>query len=118
MPLTTSVSPDGRAVNINIIGPFDFSALQELTQAFKRSGQPDATYTIDMSRAETVRDSGIAILLMVCERFPDSTIKIVNSRPETTKLLRDFAAPGMFDFVRSAPPRPIPAARGLERRVS
>jgi ABC-type transporter Mla MlaB component len=98
MAVETTLSENGRDVVIRVTGRFDFSALEDLNHAFEQSQATSATYIVDMSKAEDVRDSGLALLLMIRERLANAVIKVINCRPEALRILRQFALPREFQF--------------------
>lgn len=88
MPLSKTVSADGKVVTIRISGRFDFSAHQEFRDAYSGSSGAQR-YVIDMGGTEYLDSAACGMLLV----FRDSVggnhadISIVNANPEIQKTL-------------------------------
>jgi anti-anti-sigma factor len=91
MPVTATVTGDGKKITIHISGEFNFSVYKEFREAYQRSAQPaNTTYVIDMAGADYMDSSALGMLLLLRERAGGerSEIVITNCNPEIRKIFK------------------------------
>ena len=89
MPLTSSVSNDGKQVNIHITGQFNFSIYKEFREAYQSAPQmAAASYVIDLGGTEYMDSSALGMLLLLRERAGGdrAAIEITHCNPEIRKI--------------------------------
>lgn len=90
MGLITRISPDSRVVTIYISGHFDRRVYPEFLRVLRGLPTTKARYTIDMSRTEPVRDSGLKLLSVLREHVGEATIDVINCSPQVRAKLVDL----------------------------
>ncbi len=89
MPVTTSVSSDGKQVNIHISGQFNFTVYKEFREASQGIEKPDeASYVVNLSGTEFMDSSALGMLLLLRERAGGdrARIQITQCSPEIRKI--------------------------------
>ena len=88
MSVTASMSSDGKAWIINVVGRFDFSAHQAFRDAH-RGAPPECDYIVDMGGAEYMDSSALGMLLMLREHAGGETsrVQIKNCPSEVKHIL-------------------------------
>ncbi len=90
MPVTSTVSVDGKEITINIGGRFDFAVQNEFRDGYHSVGPEDGvSFTIDMSNASYMDSSALGMLLMMREHLggSDANITISNSSADISNIL-------------------------------
>ena len=68
MSVNQEVSNDGKKVNINISGRFDYKVSQEFRDSYRQvPGQDDVSYHVDLSDATYMDSSALGMLLLLRE---------------------------------------------------
>lgn len=68
MSVSQHVSNDGKKVNINISGRFDYKVSQEFRDSYRQMpGQDDVSYYVDLSEATYMDSSALGMLLLLRE---------------------------------------------------
>lgn len=68
MSISQQVSNDGKTVNINIAGRFDYKVSQEFRDSYRKMPAHDeVTYHVDLSAATYVDSSALGMLLLLRE---------------------------------------------------
>jgi anti-anti-sigma factor len=91
MPVTATVTGDGKNITIHISGQFNFSVYKEFREAYQRSAQPaNTTYVIDMAGTDYMDSSALGMLLLLRERAGGerSEIAITHCNPEIRKIFK------------------------------
>ena len=91
MPVTSTVTGDGKLVTIQISGQFNFSVYKEFRAAYQRSEQLEAcAYIIDMAGTDYMDSSALGMLLLLRERAGSdkAEIAITHCNPEIRKIFR------------------------------
>ena len=65
MPITTSVSNDGKVVTIQVNGRFDFAAHQEFLRAYKQHPRGEKAFVVDLKNTEYMDSSAMGMLLQL-----------------------------------------------------
>ena len=88
MAVTSSISPDGKSLTINVEGRFDFSAHQAFRDAH-RAAPAECEFIVDMEGTEYMDSSALGMLLMLREHAGGeaSRIRIMNCRAEVRHIL-------------------------------
>jgi anti-anti-sigma factor len=89
MPVLSSMSDDGRRVNIHITGQFNFSIYKEFREAGQQAPHPaDASYVIDLAGTDYLDSSALGMLLLLRERAGGdrADIRITHCNPEIRKI--------------------------------
>ena len=80
MPVTSTVSADGKDITINISGRFDFAVQNECRNCYHSTGPEDGiSFTIDMSKASYMDSSALGMLLMMREHLGGNSANITIS---------------------------------------
>ncbi len=80
MPVTSTVSADGKDITINISGRFDFAVQNEFRNCYHSTGPEDGiSFTIDMSKASYMDSSALGMLLMMREHLGGNSANITIS---------------------------------------
>ena len=90
MPVTSSMSPDGKSITINISGRFDFAVQNEFRDCYHHCKPDDGVnFVIDMSNASYMDSSALGMLLMMREHLGGNIadISLVNCSPEINNIL-------------------------------
>ncbi len=86
MPVESTLSSDGKTLNIAISGRFDFEIVQEFRSAY--ADQKSMDYVIDMRSTEHMDSSALGMLLNMRKSLGDNAkISIINCRPQIKKIL-------------------------------
>ncbi|MCB1868046.1 MAG: STAS domain-containing protein [Gammaproteobacteria bacterium] len=90
MPITSSVSDDGREISIRVEGRFDFSLHKSFREAYSLADARKTRYQIDLSRAEYIDSAALGMLLLLRERAggDDASIRISGCRDEIQRILQ------------------------------
>jgi anti-anti-sigma factor len=91
MPVTSTVTGDGKLITIHISGQFNFSIYKEFREAYQRAEQPETiAYVIDMAGTEYMDSSALGMLLLLRERAGSdrADIAINHCNPEIRKIFR------------------------------
>lgn len=89
MPLTTSLSSDGRQLQIHISGQFNFTLYREFREAFQAVPDPtEASYVINLGGTEYMDSSALGMLLLLRERAggDHANIEITHCNPEILRI--------------------------------
>lgn len=97
MPLTRSVSADGKVVTIKVAGRFDFSVHQEFRDAYAVPAN-GARYVLDFGNAEYIDSAACGMLLVFRDAVGgnQADISIVNANDEIVKTLSMLQFHKMF----------------------
>ena len=85
--------PGRGVVTVQVNGRVDLTRLQEFQQVLLHARDSRAKYIIDLSATEQVRDSGIAMLLMLVKRLGPARVEVLNGSPELRRRLDDVLHP-------------------------
>jgi anti-anti-sigma factor len=89
MPITSSISADGKTLTIAIDGRFDFSAHQEFRKTYEQAAKPVSAYWLDMSKATYLDSSALGMLLLLRDYAggDDADITIAHCSEDVKKIL-------------------------------
>lgn len=89
MSVSSTISPDGRHVDIQIGGRFDFSEHRAFRAAYGKAELKGARVTVDLSAAEYMDSSALGMLLVLRERAggDQSDITLKGVRKEIQQVL-------------------------------
>lgn len=90
MPVSSSVSPDGKEVTVHVSGRFDFAAQNEFRDAYHGVRAEDGVrFVVDLSRASYMDSSALGMLLMMREYLGGDSADITLSHcsEEITNIL-------------------------------
>ena len=89
MPVSQTVSEDGKQVFIAISDRFDFSMHREFRAAYEGTAGPGARYHIDLSKATYMDSSGLGMLLLLRDFAggDKAEITIANAPPDIYRVL-------------------------------
>ncbi len=80
MPVTSTVSADGKEVIIKVTGRFDFAVQNEFRDCYHGVGPDDGVrFSIDMSKASYMDSSALGMLLMMREHLGGNSANITIS---------------------------------------
>jgi anti-anti-sigma factor len=104
MPLTTTMSPDGRELTISIPSRLDFGLHAEFCAAFSKGKKAETRYTLDFAATQYLDSSGIGMLLILREHAggDKATITIRNCRPAIVKILTAVNFQRLFRIEQAA----------------
>lgn len=83
MGITSSVSDDGRELQIRIDGRFDFSDHKSFRNAYSEVDAGKIAFKIDMSRTDYIDSAALGMLLLLRERAGGDSAKICISGCQT-----------------------------------
>lgn len=90
MPVTSTVSANGKDITIKITGRFDFAVQNEFRDCYHGIDPDDgASFTIDMNKASYMDSSALGMLLMMREHLGGNSanITISNSSADISNIL-------------------------------
>ncbi|ROR35154.1 STAS domain-containing protein [Inmirania thermothiophila] len=89
MPLTSSVSEDGKVVTIAVSGRFDFNLHREFREAYEQAPAEGVRYVVDLAGTEYIDSSALGMLLLLRERAggDQADVEIRNCSPEIKRIL-------------------------------
>ena len=89
MSITSNASGDGKTVNININGNFDYSCHGEFRESYRDMPQGSAEYIINLNGASYMDSSALGMLLLLREHAggDSANISITNCDTEIKKIL-------------------------------
>jgi anti-anti-sigma factor len=90
MPVTSTVSEDGKTITIKIAGRFDFAVQNEFRSCYSGAKPEDhVKFIIDMSGANYMDSSALGMLLMMREFLGgnDADISIINTSQDIRNIL-------------------------------
>jgi len=90
MPVTSTVSANGKDITIKITGRFDFAVQNEFRDCYHGIDSDDgASFTIDMNKASYMDSSALGMLLMMREHLGGNSanITISNSSADISNIL-------------------------------
>lgn len=90
MPITSSVSADGKTITISVTGRFDFGVQNEFRECYCKGHPGDGvSYVIDMDGANYMDSSALGMLLMMREHLGEGSanISIRNCAPDIYNIL-------------------------------
>jgi len=102
MPVTSSLSPDGKEVTIHVSGRFDFAAQNEFRDAYHSVRPEDEVrFFIDLNRASYMDSSALGMLLMMREHLGGDAADITLSHctEEITNILNVANFQSLFKIV-------------------
>lgn len=102
MPVTTTVSADGKDVTINISGRFDFAVQNEFRDSYYGIGPDDGVrFTIDMAKASYMDSSALGMLLMMREHLGGNSanIRLCNCTADIRNILTVANFQSLFQIV-------------------
>ena len=67
MPVSKEISQDGKKIQINVKGRFDYVVSQEFREAYRHSMDDGITYHVDLSNADYMDSSALGMLLLLRE---------------------------------------------------
>lgn len=77
MPVSSTVSEDGKTITITISGRFDFAVQNEFRDSYYSSGLDDGIkFVIDMANASYMDSSALGMLLMMREHLGGNSANI------------------------------------------
>ncbi len=80
MPVTSTVSADGKDITINISGRFDFAVQNEFRNSYYNISPEDGVrFVIDMTNASYMDSSALGMLLMMREHLGGNSANITLS---------------------------------------
>lgn len=89
MPITSSLSTDGKVVTIQVAGRFDFAAHQEFMRAYKQHPRGEKQFIVDLRNAEYMDSSAMGMLLQLRDYgAKDRPTELVNSNEGVREILR------------------------------
>lgn len=89
MAISSSVSPDGKTLTIEIDGRFDASSLDEFRKCYENvSGGEPERYNVDLKKAVYLDSSALGMLLVLRDYAggENARITISNCSPEVKKI--------------------------------
>jgi hypothetical protein len=101
MELTTVLKGDGRVIAIDVDENLDLSVHSLFVQACELAADPGSdTIEVNVGRTLNVRDSGLAMLLMLrdCAGHLGQRVKLVNCSPELRSSLLARRMDGHFSL--------------------
>lgn len=90
MPVSQSVAPDGKKVEINVSGRFDYVVYQDFRDAYRNLPGPGVAYHVDLSDAEYMDSSALGMLLLLREHAGGDAGTVVLDHPseQISKVLK------------------------------
>ncbi|MCG6967107.1 MAG: STAS domain-containing protein [Chromatiaceae bacterium] len=89
MPVSSSVSDDGKVVTIQVRGRFDFATHQEFLRAYKQHPRGERSFVVDLKNAEYMDSSAMGMLLQLREYGSKERVtELVNSNEGVREILR------------------------------
>ncbi|MFI5617799.1 ATP-binding protein [Streptomyces sp. NPDC051567] len=101
MSVTSTITPDGSKLIITVKGRFDFSTHQEFRESYEKfHGQQPETVVVDLAESTYIDSAALGMLLLLRDHMGGdaSRISIVNSGPDTRKLLAIANFDKLFDI--------------------
>lgn len=82
MSVSKEVSSDGKKVQINIVGRFDYKVSQEFRDSYRQvPGQNSISYYVDLSDASYMDSSALGMLLLLREHAKSRGGSVFIERP-------------------------------------
>ncbi|MGD8484533.1 MAG: STAS domain-containing protein [Thioalkalispiraceae bacterium] len=99
MPVSAKSLDDGKKVEINVQGRFDFNDHSAFRETYKTES-PAAEYVIDMDRAEYLDSSALGMLLLLREHAgaDKAKIQIINTPNEIMKIFKISNFDSLFNI--------------------
>jgi anti-anti-sigma factor len=100
MSINSTVSDDGKSINIAVSGKFDFQLYDEFRSSYVDTQGAGVEYIVDLSNTDYLDSSALGMLLLLREHAggEGARIKINNASPDVKKIL-DVANFGkLFDI--------------------
>ena len=90
MPISSSMSSDGREFVIKVEGRFDFSLHKSFREAYSSVDAQKIHYQVDLSRTEYIDSSALGMLLLLRERAGGDSagIRISGCRDDVQRILQ------------------------------
>lgn len=89
MPITNSISDDGKVVTIFVEERFDFSLHQTFREAYSHSEAKGVTFILDLKDTSYMDSSALGMILLLKDHADNhsSNIRIVNPNESVYKIL-------------------------------
>ena len=89
MAVNQKVADGGKQVTISVTDRFDFSVHREFREAYRASGGPGVTYSVDLAQTEYMDSSALGMLLLLKEHAGGDRASVVirHAPPNIRKIL-------------------------------